>query len=302
MDESAIRQLSSHVDAWCVREGIAPGVRAQLASVHIPVAAWLARAHAQRGRALIAGVAGAQGTGKSTICALLAHVLEVGFGLRAALLALDDLYLTRAQRAALARTQHPLLQTRGVPGTHDVELGVRTIDALLAARPGDSVRCPRFDKAADDRAPEATWPVVHGPLDVLLFEGWCVGAEPEPAADLAAPINALEREADRDGSFRQFVNAQLAGPYRALFQPIDVLLFLAAPDLSCVLAWRTQQEHALAARSPRAPQLMSDAQLARFVQHYERLTRHMLASIPARADVVLHLAPDHSVARVDMRG
>jgi D-glycerate 3-kinase len=293
------RRAGARIEAFCARERIPEGVRKQLGEVYLPLATLIARERTRRAPAsLVAGIAGAQGTGKSTVSALLAGVLDAGFDLRAARVSLDDLYLTRAARAELAARVHPLLVTRGVPGTHDVALGLHTIDALRSARGGEAVACPHFDKARDDRAPESAWPRWHGPADVVLFEGWCVGATPELDGALQTPINALERDADPDARWRRFVNVQLAGPYRALFAQVQLQVFLAAPDMACVLAWRTQQEHELAARAPDAPGLMSDAQLARFVQHYERLTRHMLATTPARADVTLQLAPDHRVASV----
>jgi D-glycerate 3-kinase len=263
------------------------------------LSAWTARRRATRSGALVLGIAGAQGTGKSTLAGLLAQQLAREHALRTAVLSLDDLYLTRAERERLARDVHPLLRTRGVPGTHDVALGSSLIAALRAAGTGERVRVPRFDKAGDDRRPPERWAEIEGALGVLIFEGWCLGARPEGEAALAAPLNALERDEDPDGRFRRYVNAQLAGPYSALFAAIDALVFLAAPDLQCSLAWRTQQEHELAAREP-GRAVMSDAQLARFVQHYERISRHMLAELPARADALLRLRPDHGCASMTL--
>jgi D-glycerate 3-kinase len=304
VNEDAARVLqraATQLEAWCTRKRLAPGMRAQLASVHVPLAIAIARARKQHAaRPLVIGISGAQGTGKSTLAALLACVLDVGCGLRSARLSLDDLYLTRAERIELARTQHPLLRTRGVPGTHDVALGLRTIDALLTAAEGDAVRIPRFDKALDDRAPEATWPVSRGRVDVLLFEGWCLGAQPEAGQALRTPINSLERDEDVDARFRRYANAQLDGAYRALFARLELQVFLAAPEMDCVLDWRMQQEREIAASSRHATHLMSEAQLARFVQHYERITRHMLAHMPERADIVLRLARDHTVAAIEL--
>ncbi len=258
-----------------------------------PLAANIAAAAARAGPPLIAGISGAQGSGKSTLCRVLEGLLREGHGLNAATLSLDDLYLTRRERAALAGAVHPLLATRGVPGTHDVALGEAVFADVRAGRAG--VRLPRFDKARDDRAPEAEWPVIAAPIDVLLFEGWCVGAVPQSAEDLTVPVNALEAGEDADGSWRRHVNAALAGPYRALFAPIDYLVMLAAPGFEAVLGWRQLQEQKLRARSGSG---MSDAEVARFVMHYERLTRHVLAVLPERADVVVTLDSDHAVSAV----
>jgi D-glycerate 3-kinase len=297
-----LERAAPAIETWLGEQQIESGVREQLASVYAPLAAWVAQRVRAQGSPFVLGMAGAQGTGKSTLAALVALLLDVGFDQRAVVLSLDDLYLTRAARVELARSVHPLLVTRGVPGTHDLELGARVLDALCAARAGELVRCPRFDKAQDDRAPESAWPSWSGPTDVVLLEGWCVGAAAEGSAELATPINALEREHDADGRFRSYVDAQLRGPYQRFFARLNALVFLAAPDLDSVRRWRREQEHKLAARTGAAAHgLMSDTQLEHFVQHFERVSRHMLRDLPSRADVVLSLGADHQVAAVHVR-
>jgi len=249
----------------------------------------LQRLHDREHRLRIVGLCGAQGSGKSTASAAVAHQLSDA-GCKVLLLSLDDLYLPLHARQALARGIHPLLRVRGVPGTHDLPLGEAVFAA--AAKPG-AIHVPRFDKASDDRAPQAQWPVVQGPVDLVLLEGWCVGAAPQAPQALAAPINALERDEDADGRWRRHVNAQLAGPYQRFFASLDDLILLAAPEFDIVAGWRRQQEAQLrqhlletGADPGRA---MSDAQIDRFVLHYERLTRHILNEMPQRADLVLRL-------------
>jgi D-glycerate 3-kinase len=244
-------------------------------------------------RPLIVGLCGSQGSGKSTLAAALQPRLAAQ-GFRTAILSLDDLYLTATDRATLGETVHPLVRTRGVPGTHDIALAHRMVDALGRA---GTVQLPRFDKAADDRATE-TLPV-EGPVDLILFEGWCVGARPEAPEALAAPINALERNEDPEGRWRRFVNMLLAGTYRTLFDRIDRLILLAAPSFDIVHRWRTQQEDELRARSPAGVALMDAAAIAHFIQHYERLTRHILAEMPGRADLTLRLNDDRGVIAVE---
>ncbi|MBO9557245.1 MAG: kinase [Caulobacter sp.] len=244
------------------------------------------------GAAFVVGICGPQGSGKSTTVSVVAALLAAK-GLKVATLSLDDLYLPRADREALARDVHPLLRTRGVPGTHDVALGLAVLDSL--AGEGETA-LPRFDKAADDRAPVETWAVVEGPVDVVLLEGWCVGARPQPAEALAEPVNTLERERDPDGSWRTYVNAALAGRYRALFGRLDLLVLFTAPDFGAVLAWRQEQEAKLRARltgrGEEASRAMTDEEVAVFVQHYERLTHHIAREMPARADLVVALDAD----------
>jgi D-glycerate 3-kinase len=244
------------------------------------------------GGTLVVGVTGPQGSGKSTLAARLPPLLA-SRGLRAAVLALDDLYLTRAERERLAREVHPLLATRGVPGTHDVRLGAEVLASLGAAR---ETLVPSFDKAADDRRPRDRWTRVGGPVDVIVFEGWCVGARPQPPDALAAPVNALERTRDPDGAWRRYANDALAGPYRALFDGVGFQALLLAPGFDVVLGWRQQQEHALIARGGAG---QTDAELAVFIQHYERLTRWIATEMPGRADATARLDRDRKVLTID---
>lgn len=246
---------------------------------------------------LIVGVCGSQGSGKSTVCKTLTARFGAA-GLTVANLSLDDLYLPLAARVRLAETVHPLLRTRGVPGTHDVKLGIHTLQALAHA---GEVKLPRFDKARDDRRPAEAWDRVTGPVDLVLFEGWCVGAKPQGLEALTQPVNALEANEDVDGRWRRYVDHELGGEYQRLFAKIDVLVLLAAPSFDVVLKWRTQQEHDLRAESGNEPAqaeragVMSDAEIERFIQHYERLTKHILIEMPPRADLVIRLAEDRSV-------
>jgi len=242
-------------------------------------------------RPLIVGICGAQGSGKSTLAEALARHFP-----RTTTLSLDDLYLTRAERAGLARTRHPLFATRGVPGTHDVALGLAKLDALEAGIP---TLLPRFDKACDDRAPSDTWPDARTPSDLVIFEGWCVGAVPEAEDALAAPVNDLERIADADGRWRRAVNSALAGSYQALFARLDMLILLAAPDWETVCRWREEQEAGLRQTAGQGAGIMDEATVERFLQHYERLTRHILQEMPGRADLVLRLSPDRNCHAIE---
>ena len=235
---------------------------------------------------LVVGLCGAQGSGKSTLAAALIAALGAK-GLAAAALSLDDLYLTRSERQQLARSVHALLATRGVPGTHDVALGLQTIATLER---GDAAALPRFDKGSDDRAPKAEWQIAPAACKVLLLEGWCVGAVPQSAEALAQPVNTLERVEDADGIWRSYANQALAGPYRALFDRIDLLVLLAAPGWQVVAHWREEQE--LPLRRAHTAQAMDPAELARFIQHYERLTRWILDEMPARANLTVRLGPE----------
>lgn len=280
--------MTTPTDAWLegflAAERLPPAYGRVVEQVAVPLAGKIAAAVRPGG--IVVGVCGPQASGKSTLTAVVRRLLEAR-GLKVALISLDDLYLTHDQRQALSREVHPLLAVRGVPGTHDVALGISLLRDLRA--PG-SVSLPAFDKARDDRKPG---PVIEGPVDVVLFEGWCVGARPQNPAALAKPINALEREKDPDGVWRAYANAALAGPYQALFGALDLLILLQAPGFEVVLDWRIEQERKLRERLAReggdASRVMSDAQVDAFIRHYERLTRWILEEMPDRADVVVAL-------------
>ncbi len=233
---------------------------------------------AQLDRPVLVGICGAQGSGKSTTAARLTAQLD-RLSVASVVLSLDDFYLTRAERRALGRDVHPLLETRGVPGTHDVALACRTIDALRTGR--DTVHVPRFDKSIDDRAASKEWTRVIAPVPVVILEGWCVGARPLGEDALVRPINALERDEDKDGRWRRHVDGVLGGDYADLFGRLDFRVLLRAPDFAHVQAWRLEQEENLARVPGQAVSPMGADAITRFIAHYERLTRWIMADAPA---------------------
>lgn len=242
----------------------------------------------------VLGINGAQGTGKSTLAKLLTLVVE-SRGYRVANLSLDDFYLGKAARAELARTGHPLFRTRGVPGTHDTALLSSTISQLRAADSTRSVRIPRFDKATDERLPESSFDSIEGPVDLVILEGWCIGASAQLEEELSLDMNALEREADNEGRWRAAVNEALAKDYQPIFAELDLLVMLRAPSFEQVYEWRGLQESKLAALRGTGGAVMNETELRRFIQHYERLTRHCLATLPDSADIVFQLDAGHRV-------
>lgn len=269
-----------------------PGAYARVAARWFgPLARDLARHHAAAGRPLILGIHGSQGSGKSTLASLLHLLLGSVHGLRAIDLSIDGFYLTRDEREALARQVHPLLATRGVPGTHDTVLLARTLDALVGQ--SGMVSIPRFDKATDDRVSPGQWQQIQVPLDVVILEGWCLGTPPQRTEQLAVPVNELERLEDPDGSWRHYVNECLRIDYQPLFDRVDVWVMFRAPSFECVYQWRLEQEQKLAAHRAAlggaASRVMDPVRLARFVQHYQRLTEHALRVLPGQVHYLYRL-------------
>ena len=248
---------------------------------------------------IVLSINGCQGSGKSTLAAFLQQVFENRYALKVVNISLDDFYLSKAARANKARDIHPLLATRGVPGTHDTQLALQTIQQLLA---GKAVAISRFNKASDDLFPQDEWDRAPEQVDIIILEGWCLGAHPVPDTQLFPAINQLETEHDPDGIWRRYVNAQLKTDYHQLFALIDCLVMLKAPSFGSVFNWRLEQENKLAKKLQKNLQkdqkhreasgssrqdnsgIMSMQEIEHFIQFFERLTRQMLEEMPKRTD------------------
>ncbi len=232
------------------------------------------------------GIGGGQGSGKSTLCRLIASAFK-HVGEKVAVLGIDDFYLPTNERLRLASEVHPLMATRGPPGTHDVDKLLKNIDMLID---GGSVRVPVFDKAKDDRVGNRR---IDGPITRVIVEGWCVGASPMPGAPEDVPINDLERDQDLKGDWRRHINNALETAYGDLVNRFDQLAYLKVPNMAAVRRWRLAQEQSLPAASRK-----SIGEINQFVAHYERLTLWMIEDVPTRADLVVHLGEGHEVTSV----
>lgn len=231
------------------------------------------------------GISGLPGCGKSTLAAAIVAAAKQR-GWPALALSLDDFYLPRGDRRKLARRVHPLLATRGVPGTHDLDLLLSVLQQLPQASRRHPVAIPRFDKGRDTRMPHSRWHHVDSPPRLLILEGWCLGVSAQQPAQLIKPVNALEQDEDADGRWRAWVNQRLR-EYAPIWKKLDARVVLQAPDWTTVCRWREQAEQSLRAR--RAPKAMDAPTLQRFLQHYERIGRHALEQTPAPADHVFYL-------------
>jgi D-glycerate 3-kinase len=243
----------------------------------------------QTSRPHAVGLAGGQGAGKTTLSRLIESACS-HFDLRVGVLSLDDFYLQKAERRQLAESVHPLLATRGPPGSHDMALCAQSLRAL--GRSGE-IAVPVFDKGLDDRSGLRK---LVGPFDLVILEGWCVGAQAVAELELDAPINSLEAEYDSAGVWRRFANRALAEQYAPVWELLEEMVFLRVPSLDAVRRWRLQQEQARPAE-----RRMNSAQIERFVAHYERVTRAMLTELPARADWLVTLDEAHGVAGLSKR-
>ena len=240
-------------------------------------------------KTLVIGINGCQGSGKSTLANYLRTTLVLAHNVESICVSLDDFYLTKNDRLALAECKHTLLSTRGVPGTHDVALAIQQLKALKEQSTG-TVELPVFDKSHDDR--DIAHPqVVELPIKVIILEGWCLGAEPQTAAQLETPINTLESQQDANGEWREFVNKALAKDYADLFALVDCWLMLKAPSFDCVYQWRMEQEQKMATKlgvdflsedNQAHPGIMNTEELQHFIDHYQRITEHGFTTLPKK--------------------
>ena len=248
----------------------------------------IARQRAE-GRVPVVGVAGPQGSGKTTLVAAYAAAHR-----DAAHFSLADVYLPASYRRLIAQSVHPLFATRGPPGTHNLLQLNETLDELLEAKAGAQIFLPAFDKVTDNPVPSARRPVFRGQPSVVLVDGWCLGALPQSDAELATPANALEAEQDKDAVWRKEINANLAGAYQLTFGRLDAIIALQAPSFAIIQDWRCEQEAGLLGRDL-AP--ADRDRIVRFIQHFERITRHMMAG-GRRADIEVQLDERRNVTEI----
>lgn len=249
-----------------------------------------------RQEAVIISFNGSQGSGKSTLTHFISLILNHYFKKQGINLSLDNFYLTKQQRIKLSRSIHPLLLTRGVPGTHDLQLAISTLTQLKTCSPQNPCFIPQFDKAKDDRSKKALWQKIEKPTNIILFEGWCNHAPIDTEKDLLTPINALERDEDPHHIWRCYVNEQLKIYHQQLFSLCHQLYFIKIPSFQKVYDWRGLQEQKLGGKN--VTKGMNNHQLVRFIQHYERITRLCLNQLSEVADTVIELDDAHKIKQV----
>lgn len=306
--------IQAHKNSLEVQASLLP----ETFELYIPLALFMAQQsqtiRQQNQRAAIFGINGGQGSGKTTINAFLQIILQQGMGLRTAGFSLDDVYKTYAQRQQMATAVHPLFAIRSVAGTHDTDLAINMLHALSHSKPGETIQIPRFDKMAKggqgDRLPESTWDSATGTIDVVIFEGWCVGAKPQPVSTLAVPLNQREQNEDPHSIWRKKVNDFLATDYQKLFSLLDDLFVIQVRSMADVYRNRELQEQHLRHKLEQAKRqgrdtgessAMTPEQVIDFISLYERTTRHMLNTLPKEARVTLYLGDSHKVNQVRLR-
>ncbi|WP_417508579.1 HAD-IIB family hydrolase [Methylophaga sp.] len=266
---------------------------------YLPVLEEISMHHKSAKRTITVGINGAQGSGKSTLAQLAVYILREHYSLNVVSLSLDDFYFTRQERIQLGQGIHPLLTTRGVPGTHDIALARKTISQLINQQ--FPVNIPRFNKAEDDRAPAESEEIITQAVDVIIFEGWCLGAEAQDDRLLKAPINDLEEFEDDSQVWRRYVNEQLARFYPKLFELIDIWIMLKAPSFDCVYQWRLEQENKLKSslsEQQTSTQIMDEKAVGRFIKYYQRITENTLNTLPNKVNYLFELDENRQITQL----
>ena len=251
---------------------------------------------------MIIGLAGGQGSGKTTISSILTLILQKYFKLNVFKVSIDDFYKTRKDRNLLSKNKHPLLMTRGVPGTHDIDLMLKFFKKVMSKN-FKNLEVPKFNKAIDDRYKKSLWYKIKSKPDVIIFEGWCVGARAQTNKQLKKPINSLERIYDQRIEWRSYVNSQLKKKYKTLFKQLDGLLYLKAKNFDLLKKWRLKQERKLWAQTKNKKNLkiMSSGDVINFMQTYQRITQQMFKDAVRSSSIIMNLNSNHQIQTIKFK-
>ena len=267
----------------------------------IPVCFWIFK-KASKKKPLILGLSGGQGIGKTTISSIITLILKKYFKLNIFKISIDDFYKTRKERFLLSKKIHSLLMTRGVPGTHDINIMLNFFKRVKKNN-FKSLKLPKFDKAIDDRCKKSSWYTIKKRPDIIIFEGWCVGAMAQKNTLLKKSINSLEKKNDKNLIWRRFVNDQLQTKYKKLFGHLDNLLYLKAKNFNLLQQWRIKQEKKLWLKLKKRKNLkiMNKLEVINFMQTYQRITQNMIKDVPKYASIIFKLNSNHQIKTINYR-
>jgi len=268
----------------------------QLNNFFLPISKMINTNYLKHKKTQIIGLSGGQGSGKSTISNILKIILKENFNLETIIFSIDDFYKTIKERKIMAKKISPLFLTRGVPGTHDTKMLYSCIKNLKSSK-FKKIIIPKFDKAIDNRASKNKWLKVTKKPNIVVFEGWCVGAEPQKKKDLLISINELEKQNDYKKTWRNKVNQELKQDYKKIFKLIDKIIFLKVPSFKYVFKWRLLQEKKLQ-RNLKGKKIMSKHKIKNFIMFYERITKHMIKTLTYKAHTMIKIDTKHRLKSI----
>tara|TARA_B100000959_G_C14870825_1_gene578269 strand:+ start:27 stop:950 length:924 start_codon:yes stop_codon:yes gene_type:complete len=271
-----------------------------LKKIYIPIAFWINKKFEKKRKTLFLGLSAGQGSGKTTAAAILSIILKIFFKRNICVISIDDFYKTLNERCKMAKQKHSLFKTRGVPGTHDINL-IKNFFTTTKRKKFKNIKLPKFNKSIDDRLKKSQWHNINKRPDIVILEGWCVGAKAEASSSLKKPINILEEKEDQNLIWRKFVNEKLKKEYKKVFKMIDHLIFMKVPNFKMVFKWRLLQEEKLKKKSYSKRKIMSYNEIKRFIMFYQRITLQMMRDLSKSASVLMLLKKNHDIKKIVFR-
>ena len=268
----------------------------QLENYYIPISKLIYQNYLIKKKVTFIGLSGAQGSSKTTITEILKIILKEKYNLNTVSFSIDDFYKTLSERKRLSKNSHKLFLTRGVPGTHDLKLLSKTFKNLQK-KFFTKFTIPKFDKSKDDRMTKRKWTNINRKPEIVIFEGWCVGAKAETNKTLKKSINSMEKDNDQKLIWRKYVNQQLKTKYKKLYSQLNCMIYLKAKNFSLLQKWRLKQEHKLWLKTKKkgGHKIMSKEDVINFMQTYQRITQNMFKNTPKYASIILNLNSNHQI-------
>jgi len=271
-----------------------------LKKIYIPLSFWIENKFKEKGKTLFIGFSGGQGAGKTTITGILKIILKKYFKRKIQIISIDDFYKTQKDRNKMSISIHPLFKTRGVPGTHDINW-IKKFFNFIKKRKFRNFKSPRFSKILDDRLKKKYWFNIKEKPEIVIFEGWCIGAKAQSNDLIKKSTNILEKYKDRKMVWRKYVNEKLKNEYKKIFKKLDHLIFVKIPNFDMVFNWRLLQEKKLINKPYLNNKIMSYNEIKRFIMFYERITLQMMKDLSKSASIVMFLKKDHEIKKILFR-
>ena len=271
-----------------------------LKKIYIPISFWINNKCKKKGKTLILGLSGSQGSGKTMVTGILQIILKKFFKKNIYVISIDDFYKTLRDRNRMSQQKHSLFKTRGVPGTHDINL-IKNFFISVKRKKFKKIKLPKFNKSIDDRSKKNYWHNINKRPEIIILEGWCVGAKPQIISSLRKPVNILERHEDKDLIWRKYANEKLKKEYKEVFAMIDYFIFMKVPNFKIVFKWRLLQENKLRKKLHYKKKIMTYSAIKRFIMFYQRITLQMMKDLSKSASIVLLLKKNHEIKRVLFR-
>ena len=264
---------------------------------YIPMSFWIDKKCKNKTETLFLGLSGGQGAGKTTVVGILKIILKKYFKRKIETVSIDDFYKTLKERIQMSKRVHPLFKTRGVPGTHDTNL-IKKLFTSIKTKKFKKFKIPKFNKSIDDRSKKIFWHNINTKPEIIILEGWCVGAKSQSNFLIRKSLNTLEKNEDKNLIWRKYVNKMLKKEYKKIFSMIDYLIFMKVPNFRMVFKWRLLQENKLRKKVHSNKKIMSYSEIRRFIMFYERITLQMIKDLGKSASAVISLKKNHEIKKI----